>query len=506
MENNKSRVIKEYFDSILMFGREVDKLNTDLFFNNRVIENNTNANIIKEIISKYKDIRKKVKFMFDNNITNELELRISNAKLTDIEIQILYYLIYEHFSAKNNYERSRAPFLNRIAVINNINIIDVYNMLGFHCGLISDKFVRGVINMNKVEFDINLWVIDLILKMNKKINKSRKKRNKVLIKVPKPNRIHKFLNRYIVGQDEAIKIFSAAVYKHYLITRINSRSKDKIRKSNILLIGPTGVGKTYMCKLVSEFINVPFVKVNATQYTETGYVGRDVEDMVETLYKSVDGDNNLARNGIIFVDEIDKIAAENSFYAHYSNRDVSGKSVQEEMLKLLEDANVDYARRDLFSSLKSYDISNVLFIGAGAFYGLERIIEERIKKKNKIGFVKDEKNENTSIVGNVMIEDLIEYGFLPEFIGRFGTVIVLKSLTLEDLRNIVYNSESSPLKNAVRILKEAKIRYEFSRDEVESIISKAYRNGTGARALHSLFESRLNEIIYENYGMDVSKS
>ncbi|OHA62729.1 MAG: hypothetical protein A2117_01280 [Candidatus Wildermuthbacteria bacterium GWA2_46_15] len=335
-----------------------------------------------------------------------------------------------------------------------------------------------------------------------------------LKKEPKPKRqapvqsasapavIYEKLGEYVVGQEDAKRAISAGVYLHLKRTKLNAhRPKgQKLAKSNILIIGPTGSGKTHICRTLADALNLPFHIADATQYTETGFVGRTVEEMLLDLHKGKD----LApsAHGIIYIDEIDKIAAQNIGKGHSGNRDVSGKSVQEELLKILEGGEITCERQRGHEMQKTIDASNVFFMAGGAFQGLEEIIAQRLKKK-AIGFrgtSGETPIETGALLKQVLPEDLIAYGFMPEFIGRFPVIAVLDRLTKVDLVNIITGTKNSILNQYRAVIEETGMPVEIPEDMPERVAEAALKRDLGARAIKGIMEKWLMEEIFRRTG------
>jgi ATP-dependent Clp protease ATP-binding subunit ClpX len=336
-----------------------------------------------------------------------------------------------------------------------------------------------------------------------KLRKEAKKKRQGRVKgVNSPAVIYEALADYVIGQEDAKKAVSAGVFLHLKRTELNKkRSKtEKISKSNILIIGPTGSGKTHICRTLSTALNMPFHIADATQYTETGYVGRTVEEMLLDLHKG----KNLppAAHGIIYIDEIDKIAAQNTGEGHYGTRDVSGKSVQEELLKLLEGAEITCERQRGHGMQTTIDASNILFIAGGAFQGLETIIDERLKKKT-IGFrgpAAEKDQAPGSLLRQVMPEDLIAYGFMPEFIGRFPVIAVLDSLTKAELLSIITGTKNSLLAQYQAVIENSGLDIVIPPDMPEQVAEAALKRNLGARAIKGIMEKWLTGQLFRKTG------
>lgn len=324
----------------------------------------------------------------------------------------------------------------------------------------------------------------------------------------KPEELESYLNKYIVGQEEAVEIIATKICTHFNRMSLEQELPEEEKivgniKSNMLLIGPTGVGKTYIIKLIAKKIGVPFVKADATKFSETGYVGGDVEDLVRELVHEADGDITKAEYGIIYLDEIDKIASSGNTYGP----DVSRSGVQRNLLKLMEEADVDLKTpHDLASQVeaameaqrtgkvtrKKINTRNILFIVSGAFNGLEDIINRRLNRQS-IGFDKAYKNaqDRQSILKMVKTEDLIEYGFESEFIGRLPVTVILNDLDEHGLYRILKNKYSTVVLGKKLDFRAYGIDLEFTDEALRILASKAYQERTGARGLLSVFEKTL---------------
>ena len=318
--------------------------------------------------------------------------------------------------------------------------------------------------------------------------------------IPAPHKIKASLDEYVVGQDHAKKVISVAVYNHYKRVATNTMDNIEIEKSNMLMIGPTGSGKTYLVKTLARLLDVPLAIADATSLTEAGYIGDDIESVVSKLLAAADNDVEKAERGIIFIDEIDKIAKKRNT----NTRDVSGESVQQGMLKLLEGAEVEVPvganSKNAMVPLATVNTRNILFICGGAFPDLEEIIRERLNKSASIGFnseLKGKYNKDKNILSKVTVEDIRKFGMIPEFIGRLPIIYNLEGLTRDMLVKILKEPKNAILKQYQKLLELDEVKLEFTEDALEAIADKAMERDTGARALRSIIEDFMLDIMYE---------
>lgn len=337
---------------------------------------------------------------------------------------------------------------------------------------------------------------------NKQKVKKKKEKSEPAIdlkSIPAPHHIKELLDQHVVGQDKAKKVMSVAVYNHY--KRVAEQSDDvEIEKSNILMIGPTGSGKTYLVKTLAKILQVPLAIADATSLTEAGYIGDDIESVVSKLLAAADNDVEKAEHGIIFVDEIDKIAKKKET----RSRDVSGESVQQGMLKLLEGSDVEVPvganSKNAMVPLVTVNTKNILFICGGAFPGLEDIIKERLNKQGSIGFnadLKDKYDNEKNLCEKVTIEDLRNFGMIPEFLGRLPVVFSLEKLTEDMLVDILKEPKNAIIKQYKKLLAMDEVLLDFDDDALRLIAKKALERDTGARALRSILEDYMLDIMYE---------
>lgn len=361
---------------------------------------------------------------------------------------------------------------------------------------------HGIPNISFINLDGMSGDIPQRQKLKKKSKEEKKEKETFDIKkIPAPHILKAQLDEYVIGQEHAKKVISVAVYNHYKRLGSSLEGSDvNIEKSNMLMIGPTGSGKTYLVKTLAKLLDVPLAITDATSLTEAGYIGDDIESVVTKLLAAAGNDVEKAERGIIFIDEIDKIAKKKSVHS----RDVSGESVQQGLLKLLEGSDVEVPvganSKNAMVPLTTVNTNNILFICGGAFPDLEITIKERLNKQSSIGFnsdLKDKYDNTKNILENVTVEDLRKYGMIPEFLGRLPIIYTLQELDEDMLIRILKEPKNAILKQYEELLAMDAVKLEFSDGALEAIAKKALEKDTGARALRAIIEEFMLDIMYE---------
>ena len=360
-----------------------------------------------------------------------------------------------------------------------------------------------LMNTPGIQF-LNVSDLDSMFPKKQRVKKKKegaKKAPVLSIKdIPAPHKIKAQLDEYVIGQEHAKKAMAVAVYNHYKRVATDTMDDIEIEKSNMLMIGPTGSGKTYLVKTLARLLDVPLAIADATSLTEAGYIGDDIESVLSKLLAAADNDVEKAERGIVFIDEIDKLAKKRNA----SQRDVSGESVQQGLLKLLEGSEVEVPvganSKNAMVPLETINTKNILFICGGAFPDLEEIIKERLNKHSSMGFIADLKDKydgEKDLLSKVTVEDIRKFGMIPEFIGRLPVIFTLQGLNEEMLVKILKEPKNAIIKQYQKLLALDEVKLEFDEDALRSIAAKAMKKDTGARALRSIIEEFMLDIMYE---------
>lgn len=369
---------------------------------------------------------------------------------------------------------------------------------------ISEEELKNLLNMPGIHMMTSEdFRKDIPNKQKLKKKKTEEKKEEPVIdinKIPAPHLIKEKLDDYVIGQDYAKKVMSVAVYNHYKRVATNTMDEIEIEKSNMLMIGPTGCGKTYLVKTLAKLLDVPLAITDATSLTEAGYIGDDIESVLSKLLAAADNDVERAETGIVFIDEIDKIAKKDSS----RSRDVSGESVQQGMLKLLEGSEVEVpvgaTSKNAMVPLATVNTKNILFICGGAFPDLEDIIKERLNKQAAIGFLgdlSDKYDKDKDVMSKVTGEDLRKFGMIPEFLGRLPIVFTLEGLSEEMLVSILTKPKNAIIKQYQKLLELDEVKLDFTEGALKTIAQRAMEKKTGARALRSIIEEFMLDIMFE---------
>ena len=434
----------------------------------------------------------------DQNNENEIE------KVNDSEVEV------EKTKKEDEYEkicfichRPESTAGKMIDLPNNISVCSDCMQKSFDAMTNGQIDYSKLMNIPGVQI-FNMSDLENVVPKQQKIKKRKEGEEKKPLldinNIPAPHKIKAKLDEYVVGQEYAKKVMSVAVYNHYKRVATDTMDDIEIEKSNMLMIGPTGSGKTYLVKTLARLLDVPLAITDATSLTEAGYIGDDIESVVSKLLAAADNDVEKAEQGIIFIDEIDKIAKKKNT----NQRDVSGESVQQGMLKLLEGSEVEVPvganSKNAMVPLTTVNTRNILFICGGAFPDLENIIKERLTKQAAIGFnadLKDKYDHDKNILGKVTTEDLRNFGMIPEFLGRLPIVFTLQGLDEDMYVKILKEPKNAILKQYQKLLALDEVKLEFDDSALRAIARKAMEKDTGARALRAIIEEFMLDIMYE---------
>ena len=360
-----------------------------------------------------------------------------------------------------------------------------------------------MMNTPGIQF-LNLSDLDSMFPKKQRVKRKKegaKKTAAINIKdIPAPHKIKAQLDEYVIGQEYAKKAMSVAVYNHYKRVATDTMDDIEIEKSNMLMIGPTGCGKTYLVKTLARLLDVPLAIADATSLTEAGYIGDDIESVLSKLLAAAEDDVDKAEMGIVFIDEIDMIAKKKET----NHRDVSGESVQQGLLKLLEGSEVEVPvganSKNAMVPLTTINTKNILFICGGAFPDLDQIIKERLNKKSSMGFdadLKDKYDKEENLLSKVTVEDIRGFGMIPEFLGRMPIVCTMDKLDENMLKSILTQPKNAILKQYKKLLELDEVELLFDDSAIEAIAKKAIEKKTGARALRAILEEFMLDIMFE---------
>jgi ATP-dependent Clp protease ATP-binding subunit ClpX len=389
------------------------------------------------------------------------------------------------------------PIFNEVCIFCGKDIANFPNM----------KFVKSGVPGFGICFDCNNKINEAISNYETSLKPAKKKKNieKYVnsIKSYKPKEIKEKLDEYVIGQDQAKMTLAVAIYNHYKKIKNNYSNKDQVLdKSNILMIGPTASGKTLLAQTIARILNVPFCICDATTYTESGYVGEDVENCVLKLLQAADYDVEKAQTGIIFIDEIDKIAKKTS--GSSTTRDVSGEGVQQGLLKIIEGNVINVpakgGRKNPTEEYIKVDTKNILFIVGGAFVGLKEAKEKEVQQIGKLGFGSIEQTKTVEYKNTDFSydpDDLIKYGLIPEFVGRIPVIVTLDKLTESEFVKILTDPKDSIINQYIKLMQMDNIKLTFDSSAIKEIAKRAYQKNTGARGLRSIIEKIMNKYMYE---------
>jgi ATP-dependent Clp protease ATP-binding subunit ClpX len=430
-----------------------------------------------------------------------LEEDIRAKKFTDVEIQVIYLGLYCELIDRNTLQV--AELMRKLCFINGVPSVDVLNLMQPSAPLLNSGVMRCSNNYpTGLVGCLELHPLALRRALGWRPQAAPK-----AAPLPPPadaKSIYAKLSETVVGQEEAKKRIASAAFRHLTAAKLNREREplQRIQKANVLMIGPTGTGKTHMARALADILKVPFAACDATQYTESGYVGMNVEDMLVRLFTEAGKSHERMENGIIYIDEIDKIAAHDSSAGHNTTKDVSGLSVQQELLKLLDGDRVNYSRRGPMGETEfEFKVGGVLFVAGGAFQGLDEIVKRRLKNKAAIGFAgaaaAPAPGAEIPWHRQVTTEDLIEYGFIPEFIGRFAGIVTLDPLSEDDVLQILTKPRNSLASQYDTLLKEAGVNKVFTEEELRGVARQAHALNTGARGLKAIMEARVAPLLFE---------
>ncbi|MDO9513546.1 MAG: AAA family ATPase [Elusimicrobiota bacterium] len=485
-----------------------DKITEDFFYMMQLYEDscrshekdngNSRGEMVKRMLQMGRDIRKKVLEAVSKKRALPVIDMVIKYKISFRTLLIIMY-VYFYEAVGRNHNVGIADIIKFFSQGKNKTVVPMLKVFSENAPIFRSGLLVLQQNFSTNELKITPKAKEYLLGCAGRRNRVGHK-VKPAVKFGSPRDIYDRLSEYVMGQDEAKKRISVGVFNHLQRISLPDKQKGNIKKSNILMMGPTGSGKTYICEMLAKIMDVPFAVCDATRYSETGYVGGDIDDILRILFNSAKGDAKAAEKGIIYIDEIDKLAGHES-HGHYSNKDVSGVSVQQELLRLLEGDKVDaYSFDGRMRAAKRYNTGDIMFICGGAFNGIEDIINRRLKVSGGMGFGTAAAPKLAGGMGKMELCDIEEYGLIPEFLGRFPIITSLSALGRDELVKILTESRNSMFGQYRTLLNINGLSLRIDRKIAYRIADEALSRGYGARGLRQIMEDMLSPILFEKIG------